>query len=275
MTDVVFTISDQVMWVVLDGEETMNSLTPHTVAQLDDALAVAEKDRSLRTVVIRGAGEKAFCVGMDITFLGDCFADPGGVFLPFLRSYHATLRRIEALGVPVVAQVDGLARAGGFELILACDIVLVADDAKVGDVHVSFGVPPGAGASARAARKLGDQRAKALMLTPTWLDGPTMVEWGLALSSHPRPDLDAAVAAFAGSLRGQSRPVMAMTKHLINSARELGFREGLDHELATFERALREVPDLAEGYRAFVDRRPAHWGDADIEGLGRGGRDVQ
>jgi enoyl-CoA hydratase/carnithine racemase len=267
MTDVTFTVSDQVMWVVLEGEETMNSLTPHTIAELDEALAVAEKDRSLRAVVIRGAGEKAFCVGMDITFLGDCFADPDGVFIPILRSYHATLRRIEALGVPVIAQVDGLARAGGFELILACDVVIVADDAKVGDVHVSFGVPPGAGASARAARKLGDQRAKALMLTPTWLDGPTMVQWGLALSSHPRPDLDQAVADFVGSMRGQSRPVMAMTKHLISSARQLSFQDGLDLELATFERALRELPDIAEGYRAFVERRPASWGDADIEGL--------
>lgn len=267
MTDVEYTVSDQVMRVVLDGEATMNSLTPRTISQLDGMLAAAESDRSLRAVVIRGAGDKAFSVGMDITFLGECFADPEGVFLPFLRSYHATLRRIEALGVPVVAQVDGLARAGGFELILACDIVLVADDAKVGDVHVSFGVPPGAGASARAVRKLGDQRAKALMLTPRWLDGPTMVAWGLALSSHPRDQLEGAVEEFVGSLRGQSRPVMAMTKHLINASRELGFREALDHELATFERALRDVPDLAEGYQAFVERRPAHWGDAELGGL--------
>ena len=245
----------------------MNSLTPHTIAQLNQMLRAAEDDPTLRAVVIRGAGDKAFSVGMDLTFLGDCFADPDGVFVPFLRSYHATLQRLEHLGVPVVAQVDGLARAGGFELILACDIVIVADDAKVGDVHVSFGVPPGAGASARAARKLGDQRAKALMLTPTWLDGPTMVAWGLALSSHPRAELDRAVEAFVASMRGQSRPVMAMTKRLITSARELTFEQGLDYELAMFEHALRELPDIGEGFEAFRDKRPSHWGDADVRGL--------
>jgi enoyl-CoA hydratase/carnithine racemase len=267
MTDVTYTVDNQVMSVLLDGAETMNSLSPHTIAGLDAMILAAEADPTLRAVVIRGAGEKAFSVGMDLTFLGECFADPDGVFLPFLRSFHATLQRLEALGVPVIAQVDGLARAGGFELILACDIVIAADDARVGDVHVSFGVPPGAGASQRAALKLGDQRAKALMLTPTWLDGPMMVAWGLALSSHPRAELDGAVEAFVGSMRGISRPVMALTKRLITSSRELTFEDGLAYELATFERALREVPDIAEGYQAFVDKRTAHWGDADVRDL--------
>ena len=267
MTDVSYTVTDQVMRVLLDGERTMNSLSPHTITQFNEMLQAAEDDPTLRAVVIRGAGEKAFSVGMDLTFLGDCFADPAGVFVPFLRSYHATLQRLEDLGVPVIAQVEGLARAGGFELILACDIVIAADDARVGDVHVSFGVPPGAGASARAARKLGDQRAKALMLTPTWLDGPTMVEWGLALSSHPHAELEAAVEAFVSSMRGQSRPIMAITKRLITSARELTFQEGLTYELAMFQRALDDVPDIAEGFRAFVDKRPPHWGDADVRDL--------
>jgi enoyl-CoA hydratase/carnithine racemase len=267
VTDVSYTVDDQVMWVLLDGEETMNSLTPHTLAQLDEMLEAAEEDQTLRAVVIRGSGEKAFCVGMDLTFLGECFADPDGVFVPFLRRYHAVLQRIEALGVPVVAQVDGLARAGGFELILACDLVVVADDAKVGDIHVSFGVPPGAGASQRAARKLGDQRAKALMLTPTWLDGPAMVRWGLALSTHPREQLGDAVEALVGSMRGQSRPVMALTKRLITADRDLTFDEGIAYELAMFEKALAEIPDIAEGYQAFVEKRPPHWGDADVRDL--------
>ncbi|MCK5891458.1 enoyl-CoA hydratase-related protein [Aeromicrobium sp.] len=267
MTDVTYEVRDQIMHVLLDGEDTLNSLTPHTIAGLNTMIEAAEKDHSLRAVVIRGAGRKAFCVGMDITFLADCFGDPAGVFVPFLESYHATLLRLESLPVPVVAQVDGLARAGGFELILACDIVIAAEDAKVGDVHVSFGVPPGAGASQRAVRKLGDQRAKALMLTPTWLDGPAMVQWGLALASHPYEELDAAVEAFVGSMRGQSRPVMAITKHLLTDARERGFREGLDHELALFKRLLAEVPDHAEGFTAFVERREPFWGDADVSGL--------
>ena len=267
MTDVEYDVRDQVMHVLLDGEETMNSLTPETIAQLNRMIDAAERDTSLRAVVIRGAGTKAFCVGMDITFLGSCFGDPEGVFVPFLKSFHATLLRLEALPVPVVAEVGGLARAGGFELNLACDIVIAAEEARVGDVHVSFGVTPGAGASQRALRKLGDQRAKALMLTSGWLRGREMVEWGLALETHPRAELGDAVEAFVSRLRGQSRPVLAMTKHLLTEGREWGFQEGLDHELAMFERFLAEVPDHAEGYTAYVEGRPAAWGDADVRGL--------
>ncbi|WP_229052105.1 enoyl-CoA hydratase/isomerase family protein [Aeromicrobium sp. Leaf350] len=264
MTDVTYEVRDRVMHVLLDGEDTLNSLTPTTVEQLDAMIDAAEADHSLRAVVIRGAGRKAFCVGMDITFLESCFGDPDGVFVPFITSYHATLKRLEALGIPVIAQVDGLARAGGFELILACDIVIAADDAKVGDVHVSFGVPSGGGASARAAHKLGDQRAKALMLTPTWLNGPQMVEWGLAIASHPYEELDAAVASFVGSMVGQSRPAMAITKRLINGVRTYGVDGALDHEITLFTQFAHD-PNAGEGFRAFVEKRDPYWGDADVD----------
>lgn len=95
------------------------------------------------------------------------------------------LRRFEKLPALVVGAVNGLARAGGFEIILACDVVVVADHAKFGDIHLLFGVPPGAGASQRAARKLGDQRAKALMFTSMWFDSPRRLAWGLSLEAVP------------------------------------------------------------------------------------------
>ena len=114
MTAVRARTEQQVMYLLLDGEETMNSLSPQTVDDLERALDQAEADPDLRAVVITGAGERAFCIGMDITFLGSCFADVQGVFLPFIDRLHAVLRRIELLPVPVIARVNGLARAGGF-----------------------------------------------------------------------------------------------------------------------------------------------------------------
>ncbi|MFY1694693.1 MULTISPECIES: enoyl-CoA hydratase/isomerase family protein [unclassified Solwaraspora] len=268
MTDVRYATDDQVMTIVLDGPETMNSLTPAAIAGLDAALAAAEVDHTLRAVVITGVGDRAFSVGMDIDFLESCFADPQRIFLPFLRSYHAVLRRIERLGVPVVARVNGLARAGGFELILACDFVIAADEAKVGDIHLEFGMPPGAGSSQRAPRKLGDQRAKALMLTPLWLRGPELVQWGVALASAPRAQLDDEVGKLLSSLRGRSRPAMAITKRLLNSVHTMTLEEGLRYEREMFSRLHEEVPEVAEGYRAFVDKREPVWGDVDVRDLG-------
>lgn len=267
MTDVRHSTADQVMTIVLDGPESMNSLTPAVIAALDTALDVADADHTLRAVVITGAGERAFSVGMDIGFLESCFADPQRIFLPFLRSYHAVLRRLEHLGVPVVARVNGLARAGGFELILACDFVIVADEAKVGDIHLEFGMPPGAGSSQRAPRKLGDQRAKALMLTPLWLHGPELVQWGVALASAPRARLDDEVEKLLSLLRGRSRPAMAITKRLLNSVHTMTLEEGLRYEREMFSRLHEEVPEVAEGYRAYVDRRAPVWGDVDVRDL--------
>ena len=206
-------------------------------------------------MVVTATGERAFCVGMDIDFLGECFADPLGVFLPFLRRYDAVLGRLEGLGFPVIAQVGGLARAGGLELILACDFVVAADEARVGDIHLDFGMPPGGGASQRAPRKLGEQRAKLLLLTPTWLDGPTMVEWGLAIASVPRADLPAEVEKLLAMLRGRSRAGMAITKRLLHAPRSMSLEEGLRYERELFSRLHEEHPDAAEGYTAYVEKR--------------------
>lgn len=267
MTAVRIRREPQVMHLLLDGEETLNSLDPDALDGLDAAIAEAESDADLRAVVITGAGEKAFSVGMDLTFLGRCFDDPTGTFVPFLRRYHALLRRLELLPVPVIARVNGLARAGGFELILACDIVVVADDTRVGDVHVAFGVPPGGGSSQRAVRKLGEQRAKALVLTSDWMDAATMVQWGLALSSVARDRLDDEVERLLASLRGISRPALAVTKHAMGAAADLPLDEGLNLELELFERLLATTPDLDEGYRAYVEGRPPSWGSADVRHL--------
>jgi len=268
MTAVRYGVENQVMTVVLDGPASLNSLTPQALDGLDAALDAAEGDHTLRAVVVTGAGERAFSVGMDIDFLGSCFDDPQGTFLPFLRRYHGVLARIEDLGVPVVARVNGLARAGGFELILACDLVVAADEARVGDIHVEFGMPPGGGSSQRAPRKLGDQRARALMLTPLWLDGPRMVEWGLAFASAPRADLDAEVEKLLALLRGRSRPALAITKRLMNATRSLTLEEGLRYEREMFSRLHEEVGEVAEGYRAFVAKRDPVWGDVDVRHLG-------
>ncbi len=267
VTTVRESVKDQVLTIVLDGPDTLNSLTPGSLEGLDAALDIAESDPTLRAVVVTGQGERAFSVGMDIKFLGECFADPDGVFLPWVESYHRILRRFENLGVPVIARVNGLARAGGFELLLACDFVIAADEARVGDIHLEFGVPPGGGSSQRAPRKLGDQRAKLLLLTPTWLDGPKMVEWGLALASAPRVDLDTEVEKLLSLLRGRSRPAMAITKRLANAQHSTTLDEGIRYELELFKRFHDEVPSAAEGYEAFALGRDPVWGEADVRDL--------
>jgi enoyl-CoA hydratase/carnithine racemase len=260
MTTVRTSTDDQVLYVTLDGPGSMNSLTPPVLQELDDAIAVVERDRSLRAIVITGTG-KAFSVGMDIDFLGECFADPAGVFLPFIRRFHEVLLRLENCGVPSIAVVNGLARAGGFELLLACDFVIAADEAKVGDTHSQFGMIPGAGASVRAPRKVGDQRARELLLAGRWLTGPEMVQWGLAVASVPRDDLAAETDRLLAGIRGRSRRVLGDIKNLLNATPELSLLDALRLEREVFARFLAEDEQFDEGYRAFVEGREPHWGE--------------
>lgn len=260
MTAVRFAVADQVMHITLDGPTSMNSLTPQALDGMDAALDAAASSRSLRAVVVRGVGA-VFCVGMDLDFLGECWADPDGVFLPFTRRYQEVLSRLEELPVPSVAAVNGLARAGGLELLLACDFVIAADEARVADTHREFGVVPGAGAAIRAARKLGDQKARALLLTGRWLTGPEMTQWGLALTNAPLGQLDEEVKRLTDQLSGRSRPVTAAIKLALRSAADLPLDQALRVEHDLFARHLADVPDAAEGYHAFVDKRAPQWGD--------------
>ncbi|TDE39186.1 enoyl-CoA hydratase/isomerase family protein [Actinomadura sp. 6K520] len=258
MTRIDTKVTGSVMTITLNGPERMNSLSPETLDGLNAALDAAERDDSLSSLVITGTG-RAFCVGMDIGFLGDCFADPPGVFLPFIRRLHAFLDRLEACPLPSVAAINGLTRAGGFELLLACDFVIAADDARVGDTHSDFGVVPGAGASQRAPRKLGDQRARALLLAGRWLTGPEMVDWGLALASVPPAELPDEVTRLTDALGNRSRAVTAFIKRLLNAAPDVTLEEGLRLERELFTRFHEEVADADEGYRAYVEKRRPVW----------------
>ncbi len=258
MTCIRFEVSEGVGHILLDGPDTMNSITPEVLTALDDALDRVEADDRVRVLVIRGV-DKAFSVGMDIEYLGDCFADPAGVFVPFTLRFHALLDRLEALEVPVIAAVNGLARAGGLELLLACDLVVAADSARVADTHIEFGIVPGAGATVRAVRKLGDQRARELLFTGRWFTAAEMVAQGLAIRSVPADQLDAAVAELAGTMNGRSPECLASMKRLVNVVGDLSRAEGLKAEQAEFARFHAEVPTSDEGYRAWVEKREPQW----------------
>ncbi len=242
-----------VLSVTLSRPAEMNSLTPAVLDDLEKVLDTVEASPELRAVVLRGTG-RAFCVGMDQEFLRACFADVPGVFTPFCQRYHALLRRMEAAPVLFVAAVDGLARAGGFELLLACDLVVATTAAKVADDHIRFGMIPGAGAVPRAVRKLGDMRAREMLLTGRWLSGREIVEAGLALQVVEPTELDQSVQALLDRVRPLSRPCLARMKRLVNSCADLPLEGGLGLELAEFVDYHRSEPTAADGFHAWAQR---------------------
>jgi enoyl-CoA hydratase/carnithine racemase len=248
---------DRVLWLTLDRPQALNAVNEVVLDELEAACAAVESNAQLRALVVTGGGA-AFCVGMDLGCLDRGFADPAW-FRAFLERFNALLLRLERLPVPTIAAVNGVTRAGGFEILLACDLALCADEARIGDNHTQFGVIPGAGASQRAPRRLGMQRAKELIFTARWLSGPEAVEAGLVLRSVPAAKLESSVEELLDQLRDKSRDCLAAAKAAIDRGAELGLEAGLRGELEEFFRYLAESPDATEGFRAYREQRPPRW----------------
>lgn len=247
----------RVLWLVIDRPDALNAVDESVLDELERACATIESRGDLRALAITGAGE-TFSVGMDLGCLDRGFGDHG-YFRSFLERFHGLLLRLERLPVPTVAAVNGLTRAGGFELLLACDLALCADEARIADNHTQFGVIPGAGATQRAPRRLGSQRAKELIFTARWIDGREAERIGLVLRSVPRDRLAAEVEELLDHLREKSRDCLAAAKAAIDGGEGLPIAAGAEVELAEFFRYLEESADASEGFRAYRERRPPRW----------------
>ncbi len=252
-----YEVADRVAWFTIDRPEAMNAIDEDVLADLQALVELVRADPGVRVLVVGGAGD-AFCVGLDVGLLARAFDDLD-YFASVLQRLNAALLDLEALDVPVIAAVNGTTRAGGFELLLACDLVVVADEARIADHHSAFGMMPGGGATQRLPRKIGDQRAKALILTARWLQGPEAVDWGLALEHAPLADLRARTAALAAELAAKPRATLGTIKGAIARGVGLPLPEAVQSEIDAFLAFMRSSDWGHEGFRAYRERRPPSW----------------
>jgi enoyl-CoA hydratase/carnithine racemase len=252
-----YEVADRVAWFTIERPEAMNAIDEDVLADLRSLVERVRADPGVRVLVVSGTGD-AFCVGLDLALLARAFDDLG-YFASVLQRLNAALLDLEALDVPVIASVNGTTRAGGFELLLACDLVVVADEARVADHHTAFGMMPGGGSTQRLPRKIGDQRAKALLLTARWLDGPATVAWGLALEHAPRADLRARTAALAAELAGKPRVTLGTIKDAMARGAGLPLADAVQLEIDTFVAFMNRSDAGHEGFRAYLQRREPSW----------------
>lgn len=243
-------------WITLHRPEAMNSMSPQMVADLDAALDIVETHREVRCLAIRGTS-KAFCAGADlkaVKALGD-EEDQATAVRAFLGRATALLRRIEQFPMPVIGAVNGMALAGGLEIVLVCDIVLASEDAKLGDAHARHGLIPGWGGSVRLPRKIGPNRAKWMMFTAETVSAATLVEWGLVNQVVPGAELDAAVQALAARITDKSPLGLRRMKQLVDDGLEQPLEVALRNERIMVE-AHNPSHDRREGLEAFAQKRP-------------------
>ncbi|MGV9295771.1 enoyl-CoA hydratase/isomerase family protein [Amycolatopsis sp. NPDC003676] len=230
-----------------------NALRRTDFAEMAAGLDEFERPGSgVRAVLLCASGDH-FCTGGDLaeakTMLGDSPA-----LERFLRLAHATLARLANSPLPVVAACQGLVLAGGLELILCCDVVFAADNARFGDQHVQYGLVPAWGATQRLPRVVGPNRALDLMYSGRRIDARTATQWGLASYVVPAAELAAAARGYCETLATRSRPALTAMKSLCRTALDEPLGSGLRLEREAVVRAM-AGPDPAEGVAAFEARR--------------------
>ncbi|CAO3436261.1 enoyl-CoA hydratase/isomerase family protein [Azospirillum doebereinerae] len=209
------------VWLTLDRPDLLNSVNPEMVSEISHVLDAIEADPGVRVLVITGAG-RAFCAGGDLKAAEEFSKMEDGeiVNARFLSFLGRTLQRIEQLDRPTIAAVNGIAVAGGLEIVLCCDIVVSAESAKFGDAHARYGLLPGAGGSVRLARKLGVNRAKYMMFTAEAVSPQTMRDWGIVADVVPDDQLRARVNSLAAALAEKSPLGLHRMKRLIDDSVE-------------------------------------------------------
>ena len=252
LSTVGYSVTGGIARIVLNRPQQLNAISPALLEDLDRVCAAVESDPMVRAVMLTAAG-RAFCAGADLKAVRELSPDPEK-WARFMRLWHRVFNRIEALPVPMVAGVLGLALAGGLELTLVADLVVADAAARLGDQHANFGLVAGGGGSQRLPRLIGARRAKEMMLLGGWLSAAQALDWGLVNRVAPAGTLDAVVEEMAATLAVGSSSAARTVKALVSRAFDADLVSGLELELAQVAAHMRTA-EAAEGLRAFAEKR--------------------
>jgi len=242
---------DDVGILTLNRPGKMNALSHELTVELERVLDEIEEDKSLRVLLITGAGEKAFVAGADINELVERDAIIGREVSRFRQELFS---RIENMAIPVIAAVNGYTLGGGLELALACNIRIAAESAKFGAPEVKLGIIPGDGGTQRLPRLVGLGRAMEMILTGDFIDAREAFRIGLANAVVPDGELMETAMALAQKIA--SRPPLAVkyAKEAVNRSQEGDAVSG--YALESYLHALScTTEDKKEGVAAFLEKR--------------------
>lgn len=250
MTDhgeVSLTLNGHTATITLRRQRKLNALTPEMLDQLGEAVTRVRASDA-RVVVVRGEGERAFCVGADI----NRFADLTPVeMLGWTEHGHRVLDALAALPQPSIAVLHADAFGGGLELALACDLRVGADTARFGLPEVGLGTIPGWGGTERLVELVGRARAKEVILGRRTLDAATALAWGLLTEASDPADLDGVVAELAERIAAAAPVAIRLAKTVIDAAADGAPSRVLEHLAGAVTSS---TDDLQAGIAGFRSR---------------------
>jgi enoyl-CoA hydratase len=245
---------DGLVAVVTIDHPPVNALSAALLEELESELERLDADDGVRAIVIRGAGERAFVAGADISefpSLRAAAAEEGGGSARGIQRLGA---RMDAARTPFVAAIHGFCLGGGLEVAMCCDIRVASDDAQIGQPEIKLGLIPGGGGTQRLPRLVGLGRAQLLNMTGDFVDARTAYEWGLVERVVARDELLDAALEIARSIAARSPVAIGVLRELARTTRDLSLEEGLRREAEGFRRCLASEDGL-EGVTAFLEKR--------------------
>ncbi|GAB3301022.1 crotonase/enoyl-CoA hydratase family protein [Epidermidibacterium keratini] len=262
-TAIAYETRDRKAYITLNRPERLNAINDQLPFEIASAVARANDDDDVRVIVIQGAGD-SFCAGYDLKQYAEQDAEHGrwqqtDPWDP-VRDYRQMRKNTDAFFTlwrslkPTIAKVRGYAIAGGSDIALCADILVMAEDARIG-------YPParvwGCPTTAMWVYRLGAQRAKRMLLTGDTITGVEAEEWGLALEAVPEPELDSAVEALADRMSGMPTNQLVMQKMMINQAYD---NMGLSstQTLATFFDGITRHSAEGDWFKRFAERDGFH-----------------
>ncbi len=250
-----WTVENQIGILQINRPQSLNALNSQVLRDLEVWLDTVEKDSRLRGVILTGAGEKAFVAGADIKEVSD-LSETGGV--EFARRGQAVFSRIEGLGVPVIAAVNGFALGGGCELALSCDFIVASKKAKFGLPEVGLGLLPGFGGTVRATRVLGLPRAKEMIFTGRQYGAEEALQVGLVNHVFEPEQVIPECLKILEMTRNKGPLAIRHAKQSILAGYSLELEKAMDVERRAFGKVC-GTSDMKEGTRAFLEKRPAQF----------------
>ena len=248
-------ITKGVLVITINRPDKLNSLNKQTIEELHDTLVDAENQNDIRSVIITGAGKKAFVAGADIAEFANYSVQQGQQLSS--TGHFKVFNFIENYSKPIIAAVNGFALGGGLELAMACHIRVVSDNAKMGLPEVSLGVIPGYGGTQRLAQLVGKGKAFEMIVTADMITAEDALKWGLANYVTTLDNLLPKCYELTAKIASKSPTAIKTAIKVINA--------GYNNQVNGFQAEIEEfgksfgTKDFREGVNAFLEKRKANF----------------
>ena len=250
--NLLFEVSEKVARITFNRPNVLNALNRKTMDELGDCLNTVRADDEIRVLILTGAGEKAFIAGADINELSQQTPVNGREFTLYGQEI---IHRLETLGKPAIAAINGFALGGGCELALACTLRVASRNAKLGQPEVKLGLVPGYGGTQRLPRLCGKGVAHELILTGEMISADEALRVGLVNRVVESSELLATAEAIAKKIIANAPLAVKYAMEAVEHGMEMPQEEGLYLEATLFGLCC-ATQDMREGTRAFLEKRP-------------------